>query len=86
MKNRKNVSKEELKNSLLISLKYNNKALDYIENDLRRAKDFLKYKEDDKETQEIVDILEYIKFSLTYLDNQYNESLKKVGVRLGSCK
>lgn len=83
MKRLKNVSKEELKHSLITSLEYNAKALDYIENLLNSAKDSLKYNEEDKDFQEIVATLEYIKFSLTYLDNQYNESLKKVGVKFG---
>lgn len=83
MKKIKNVSKEELKDSLIKSLKYNSNALDYIENVLNRARDLLKYNEKDIETKETVEILEYIKFSLTYLDKQYSESLKKVGVKFG---
>lgn len=83
MKRRKNVSKEELKNSLLESLEYNSKALDYIENVLNRAEDTLKYNEEDRDYQDIVSTLKYIKFALTYLDDQYNESLRKVGAKIG---
>ncbi len=83
MKRLKNVSKEELKHSLITSLEYNAKALDYIENVLNRAEDSLKYNEEDEDYQDIVVTLKYIKFSLTYLENQYNESLKKVGVKFG---
>lgn len=86
MKFKKNISKEELKNSLLQSLEYNSKALDYIENVLNRAEDNLKYNPDDPDFAEIVSTVKYIKFSLSYLDNQYNESLKRLGVKFGSYK
>lgn len=83
MKKIKNVSNQELKDSLLKSIEYNSNALDYIENVLNRARDRLKYNEYDKENKEIVETLEYIKFALTYLDKQYIDSLKKVGVKSG---
>lgn len=83
MKRKKNVSKEEIKNSLIQSIEYNEKALDYIENVLNRAKDTLAYNENDLEYKDIVATLEYIKFTLEYVGNQYNDSLKKVGVIRG---
>lgn len=83
MKRKKNVSKEEIKNSLIQSIEYNEKALDYIENVLNRAKDTLAYNENDLEFKDIVATLEYIKFTLKYVGNQYNDSLKKVGVIRG---
>ncbi len=83
MKRKKNVTKQELKDSLVQSLEYNTRALDYIENVLNKAKDNLNYDPDDKDYKEIVETLEYIKFSLTYLDQQYNDSLKRVGVCIG---
>lgn len=86
MKRIKNVTKQELKASLLQSLEHNAKALDYIENVLNKAKDNLGYDPEDKDYQEIVETLEYIKFVLEYVDNQYNESLKKVGAKFGFIK
>lgn len=83
MKRRKNVTKQELKDNLIQTLEYNSKALDYIENVLNKAKDNYKYNSDDEDLKEIIETLEYIQFSLTYLDKQYNESLKKVGVKVG---
>lgn len=83
MKRRKNVTKQELKDNLIKTLEYNSRALDYIENVLNKAKDNYKYDSDDEDLKEIVETLEYIQFSLTYLDKQYNESLKKVGVKVG---
>ena len=83
MKMKKNVSKLELTNSLLQSIDYNDSALDYIENVLNKAEDNLKYNPDDKDFEEIVSVLKYIKFSLNYLDKQYKDSLKRLGVRFG---
>lgn len=80
MKFRKNVSNEEIKNSLILTLEKNTIALDYIENVLHRTEDLYKYNEDDEDVKEQLDVLKYIKFSLTYLDKQYNDSLKKLGV------
>lgn len=74
----KNVSKEEQKNSIIQTLEYNTEALDYIQNEINRHEDFLKYK-DDSEIRSQLNILKYIHFSLTYLDDTYNKSLILLG-------
>ena len=80
MKKRKNVSKEELKNCLLISIEHNTNALDFVQNELNHIEDVLKYNEHDEDYKKRHEVLEYIRFSLNYLDEQYQESLKKLGV------
>ena len=80
MKNPKKVTKEELKNSLLQSLEYNSEALDYVENQIVRFEDLLKYNENDEASLNTLNVLKYIEFSLNYLDKSYNETLKSIGV------
>lgn len=79
MKLKKNVTKLEMKNSLLQTLEYNSEALDFIENESHKYEDLLKYDDLDGSIKNIQNILKYIKFSLNYLDDMYNESLKKLG-------
>lgn len=83
MKNIKKVSNREMIDSLNISLSLNDKALDYIENVLNRANDRLKYNENDPDYKDTIEVLEYIKISLTYLGVQYNESLVSLGGKNG---
>lgn len=79
MKNVKNVSKSELRASIIQSLEHNTDAVDYVQNELNRFNDLLKYRENDIELSRTIHILEYIKFSLLYIDDCYNKSLKKIG-------
>lgn len=79
MKIKKNVSKGELKASIIQSLEHNTEAIDYVENEINRLKDLLIYREKDEELSRVIKILEYIKFSLLYIDDCYNKSLKKIG-------
>lgn len=82
LKNKKQVSKEELKNSLLLSLEHNADAIDYITNEISRFESYCKYNEEDKTSLQVLSILRYIKYSLDYLDNCYSENLKRIGVRV----
>ena len=82
LKSKKQVSKEELKNSLLLSLEHNSSAIDYISNEISRFEDYCKYNENDESSLNILSTLKYIKYSLDYLDNCYSDSLKRIGVRL----
>lgn len=75
-------SKLELKNSLLETLKHNDDALDYIQNQIYASENVLGYMPEDKETQERLNIEKYIQFSLNYLDKMYSDNLKKLGVRV----
>ena len=77
MKRIKNVSKQEIKDSLNKSISLNNRALDYIQNCLNRSNDRLKYNENDVEYIEISECLQYIDFTLRYVGKQYQESLKR---------
>lgn len=80
MKKIKKVSNNELINCLLQSLEYNTEALDYMKNEISRLEDLLKYNSNDAEVSRILKIYKYIEFSLKFLDDSYNESLKKLGV------
>lgn len=79
MRNIKKVSNAQLRASIIQSLEHNVEAVDYVENELNRLNDLLKYREDDVELSRKIHILEYIKFSLLYIDDCYNKSLKKIG-------
>lgn len=81
MKN-KSVSKEELKNILLVSIEHNTDAIDYISNEISRYENLLKYNDKDVDSTRNLTILRYIKYSLDYLDVCYSDNLKKIGVRL----
>ncbi len=78
----KNVSKLELKNSLLETLKHNNDALDYIQNCIYRTENVLKLDPSDKSVQDQLNIEKYIQFSLNYLDKMYVDNLKNLGVKV----
>lgn len=72
----KNVSKKELIDSLNKSLKLNKNALDYVENCINKCEDLLNYNEKDLIAKDDLENLKYIKFTLNYLEKQYNESLR----------
>lgn len=82
LKNNKQLSKEELKNSLLISIEHNSDAIDYIANEISRYENLLKYNENDVDSTRNLTILRFIKYSLDYLDKCYSDNLKKIGVRI----
>lgn len=75
----KKVDKSQLRSSIIQSLEHNTNAVDYVENEINRFNDLLKYREEDVELSRTIHVLEYIKFSLLYLDDCYNKSLKKIG-------
>lgn len=81
MKNMNKVSNVELKNSLLISLQYNSDALDYIQDRILKVENFIKYNEDDDVSRNELSVLKYIEFTLEYVEDCYNKSLKQVGGR-----
>ena len=78
----KNVSKLELKHSLLDTLKKNNNALDYIQNRIYDTENKLGVSPDDVILKSDLETEKYIQFSLRYLDKMYRDSLKKIGVRV----
>lgn len=80
LKSKKQVSKEELKNSLLLSLEHNSDAIDYITNEISRFESYCKYNENDKTSVQTLTTLRYIKYSLDYLDKCYGDNLKRIGV------
>lgn len=72
----------ELKNSLLETLAHNEDAIDYIKNNISRTENILGYAPEDMEAQEQLKIEKYIEFSLNYLDKQYTDNLKRLGVHI----
>ncbi len=82
MINNKKVSKLELKNSLLETLSHNDDALDYIQNCIYKTENILGLDPSDKQVQEQLNIEKYIQFTLRYLDKQYTDNLKKLGVKV----
>lgn len=75
MKLPKYITKLEKRNGLVQTLDYNTQALDYIENEINRYENFVKYNEDDKQSLNTLNVLKYIQFSLKYLDDMYNKSI-----------
>lgn len=82
MKNYRKVSKLEEKNSLLETIKHNELALDYIQNQIYETENILGIAPEDKYIQEKLNAEKYIKFSLEYLDKCYTDRLKKLGVKI----
>lgn len=72
----KNINKKELVDSLKKSIKMNSNALDYVENCINKCQDLLNYNENDLIAKNDLENLQYIKFTLIYLEKQYNESLR----------
>lgn len=70
------VNNTELIKSLKISLERNENAIDYLENKISNVKDMLEYVEYDKVLNEELEILEHIKFSLSFLTDSYNKTLR----------
>lgn len=79
---RKKVSKIELQHELKDTLEKNVNAIDYIEECLNKCNDRLGYNENDTEAVFAKKNLEYIKFTLYYLDKQYMKAFKNVGGKL----
>lgn len=77
-----NVSNLEVKNCLRESMELNVIAIDFIEEELKKYEDRLKYNEDDEEAKYNLNCLKYIKFSLYYLDRQYMKAFRKCGGKL----
>ena len=82
MRNERKVSKLELKNSLLETLSHNDSALDYIQNEIYKTENILGIDPSDNLVQETLNNQKYIKFTLEYLDKQYTDNLKKLGVKV----
>lgn len=79
MKNPRKVSKLEQRNALVQTLEYNSNALDYVENEINRFENFVKYNENDMQSLNTLNVLKYIQFSLKYLDDTYNKGLMLLG-------
>lgn len=75
MKNPKKVTKLEERNALVQALYYNTEALDYIESEINRYDNFVKYNEEDMQSLNTLNVLDYIQFSLKYLDDVYNKAI-----------
>lgn len=82
MKIPKNVSKLELKNSLIESMQKNKMALDYVLRLIHRNEDNLSYNREDVMAQNDLQDLKYIEFVLRYLEDSYRKSAKGIGVNL----
>lgn len=78
----KNVSKLELKHSLLDTLSKNEIALDYIQNKIFNTENKLGVSPEDEILKSDLETEKYIQFTLRYLDKMYRDSLKKIGVRV----
>lgn len=64
------------------TLSKNIEAIDYVENCLNVVDDRLSYNEGDEQSQYDKVQLEYIKFTLYYLDSMYMKSFKDLGGKL----
>lgn len=82
----KKVSNIEILHNLESTLKKNTNALDYVENEINRLNDILAYNENDTISKEHLENLEYLKFTLYYLDKQYMKSFKSLGGKVGKLK
>lgn len=78
MKNRKQIMPKEVVDSLKISIKYNDEAVDYFRNIINRKSDEIKYNSTN-ELQEELNILTYTEAVLKTVGIQYRDSLKKFG-------
>ncbi len=78
----KKVSNLEMQHSLKETLQKNTRAIDYIQECINKCQDILKYNENDFQVKDELENLEYIQFTLYYLDKQYMKSYKKVGGKL----
>lgn len=81
-KNFQNTKSVEVLNSLRVTLSQNDDALDYLENSIRHTQDMLGFSPDDVILQQDLKTLQYIRFSLEYLDNVYRKTYKKYGGKL----
>lgn len=80
--NLKKTSKLEVINSLKESIRKNSHALDSLENWINSLKYRINYNEKDFEAKEDLEVLQYMYITLQFLDKQYKDSLKRLGVRL----
>ena len=78
----KKVSKQDKIKCLKDTMKKNAEAIDYVEECLNIAKDRLSYNENDVQSQIDKEQLEYIKFTLYYLDKMYMKSFRTLGGKL----
>lgn len=76
------VGKVEILKSLKNTMKQNTDALDYIENLIYQVQNELGYSPEDKNLQEDLESLKYIRFSLYYLDDMYMKAFNKHGGKL----
>lgn len=79
MKRISKIDNIQLKASIVESLEHNTEAMDYIENEKNRLIDLLKYRCVDDELSRIIEVLEYIQFSLKFLDDSYIKALSRIG-------
>lgn len=73
-----NVRNVELQRDLEKSIELNINALDRLKNWINRVRDQLNYCEDNYLKNEL-EVLEYLQFSMKYLDTQYREAYKLAG-------
>lgn len=74
----KKVSNQELIKSLKESIQYNDSALDYIENEIRRKEDVIKITNNSLDLECDLKNLKYIQFALKYLSESYNNTLRSL--------
>lgn len=79
---KKTISKIEMQHKLKEAMEKNVIAIDFVEECIRDCDNLLGYNPDDEDAIYAKENLEYLKFTLYYLDNQYMKSFKQVGGKL----
>lgn len=74
----KKVNNKELAKALKESIEFNDNALDYIENEIRRKEDLLKITDISLDLENDLTNLKYIQFSLKYLQDSYENTLRSL--------
>lgn len=74
----KKVNNKELSKALKESIEFNDNALDYVENEIRRKEDLLKITDISLDLENDLTNLKYIQFSLKYLQDSYENTLRSL--------
>lgn len=74
----KKVNNKELAKALKESIEFNDNALDYVENEIRRKEDLLKITDISLDLDNDLTNLKYIQFSLKYLQDSYENTLRSL--------
>lgn len=79
MKEINKIDNTQLRTSIIESLERNADAIDYIENEKNHLIDLLEYVESSHALSRSIEVLEYIQFSLKFLDDCYIKALSRIG-------